>query len=212
MKIKPTISELIRIHLKDKKFEFLEGSLDLGYEKLPHTLHFRKLLKNGYLAFGDYSRKQNDYVKAIHAYDRARQMAPHNWVLISRELSTFEEFIKRDGDKGVKRDFEILRVAATIIRYQYKSGKYSRWISSVLNSIEIINDGYKDKARAGVESQITFRIESLIERIYCDLTKDQREGIVNEIVPYLPDLLRKSEELERSKKSKSKRSKKDSKT
>lgn len=172
----------IRAHLAAGDYDRLKGSLSYWYAKLPATATCQRLLRDGYAALGDDLRSKGDLVEAIHAFDRARQMAPRSWDLIKRELEAFQTFISEKTGDAVSRDIKILRAALVNIRYTYKSRKYSRrvteWLSVIAATLDRIEPGLAQDDRSPISAEV--------EQIFFSLYRDQTKTNVAEV---LSDLL-----------------------
>ena len=172
----------IRAHLAAGDYDRLKGSLSYWYAKLPATATCQRLLRDGYAALGDDLRSKGAVVEAIHAFDRARQMAPRSWDLIERELEAFQTFISERTSDAVSRDIKILRAALVGLRYTYQSGKYSRrvteWLSDIAATLERIEPGLARDDR----SPITAQVEQIFFSLYRDQTKTNVAEILSDIL------------------------------
>lgn len=177
----------IRAHLAAGDYDRLKGSLSYWYAKLPATATCQRLLRDGYAALGDDLRSKGDVVEAIHAFDRARQMAPRSWDLIERELEAFQAFISDQTGDAVSRDIKILRAALINLRYTYQSGKYSRrvteWLSDIVATLDRIEPGLAQ----GDRSPITAQVEQIFFSLYRDQTKTNIAEILSDILA--PELI-----------------------
>ncbi len=125
---------------------------------------------------------EDDWVGAIQALDRSRQMAPRNWELIEREITALESFIKDRLRKGVKRDAELLRGTITILQNIYNSGKYWRRAADRLGRIAAIIGTIELTLADGPESSISWTVEKILFNQFEDLTQEQRDELKSEIL------------------------------
>ena len=178
----PTIDNLIKSHTKSKNYEFLSPALDLGYDKLSRSRNNRRLLRDGYSALAQHYLANEDYPAAILTFDRARQMAPHNWDLIRAQLEAFENFISYALEVAVQRDAAVMRGSISILQFVYQRGKYSKRVRNrcdeILEKIDVALPDLPDRT----ESRVTGAVQRIFANQFEDLTQEQRDELRSEIL------------------------------
>ena len=175
-------SRAIRSNLEQSNFGKLSESLAFGYDLLPRSTHYRRILRDGYSSLGTHLLAQNGWVDAIQAFDRARQMAPRNWTLVSQLLDALQSFIDTMAGTAVKRDVGVLRGILSILGFLYHEGKYSKRVRERLVELQIYLDEIEDLVSDGVESPSSASVDQIFFNQFEDLTQEQRDELRAEIL------------------------------
>lgn len=190
-------SRAIRSNLEHSNFGKLAESLAFGFDLLPRSTHYRRILRDGYSSLGTHLLSQNDWVDAIRAFDRARQMAPRNWMLVSQLLDAIRSFIDAIAAKAVRRDVGVLRGILSILGFLYHEGKYSKRLRERLVEFHIYLDEIEDSLSDGVESPSSASADKIFANQFEDLTQEQRDELRAEILA--EELIKMLIEMEREK-------------
>lgn len=172
----------IRSNLASSNFGKLAESLAFGFDLLPRSTHYRRILRDGYRSLGTHLLAQNDWVDAIRAFDRARQMAPRNWTLVSQLLDALQSFIDAMAAKAVRRDVGVLRGILSILGFLYHEGKYSKRVHGRLVENQIYLEKIEESVSDGVESPSSASVDKIFFNQFDDFTQEQRDELRAEIL------------------------------
>jgi len=203
----PSVQSLIKTHLQSGNLKYLEPALELGFEKLPRTRHYIRLLKKGFLYTADTHLNSGDLLKSLSAFEYARNLTLFDPKLLKKEFKLLERIFDKFYPDFVNRDLQVYRGILRIL-----GSKYLKRFPNIANVLEALDkrvSGLLDQASDADEGKYSYRLEKIFVQIYCDLNKEQREEIADAIAPYLPDLLKKIEELQEEGKVKNPPSKKE---
>ncbi len=194
----PKVQSLIKSHLQTGNLKYLEPALELGYDKLPRTRHYIKLLKKGFLFTANHHLNSGDLFRSLSALEYARNLTPYDPKLLKKEFKLLERIFDQFYPDFVNRDLQVYRGILRVLQSRYL--KRFPNIAKVLESLDRRASRLLDHASDAIEGKFSYRLEELFIRFYCDLNEEQREEIADSLAPYLPDLLKKINELEKEKK------------
>jgi len=172
--------------LKNRDFIKLDGAVYVGFEKLPKTRYYNKLLIDGTLALVSYFLDKNQHYKSLQLLEKARQSFPKNRKIVSNEINLLESIFNLNYGAFVERDFILVETIANLLLHTYKSGfpGVRSVLEKLIDTIKILSENAIKEA----ESKNTFYLERFLLNLYGDLTKEQQIEEFSKII--MPELLK----------------------
>jgi len=197
MKSTPNLPFLSKTHLKSDNIEYLEPALELGFEKLPRTRHYVRILKKGFLFSAEFHLSSGDLFRCLKSLEYARQLTPYDLKLLKKEFKLLERIFDKFYPDFVNRDLQIYRGLLKVIRSKYL--KRFPNVTKVLVSLDWRASKLLDHASDAVEGKYTFQLDKIFCNMYNDLTPEEQADLFAEIIA--PEILREiGEKLEKEKK------------
>ena len=176
------VSNMIRNNLKNRDFTKLEGAIYAGFEKLPKTRYYNKLLLDGILSLVNYYIDKKQHFYSLTLLEKARQSFPINRRIVKNEIRLLDSIFIKHNTEFVERDYKLLEAVVNLLLDTYQKGFPND--KAVLENLKHILNSQKDNSKIGVESKITFHLERFLLNLYGELSKDQQiEEFVNVITP-----------------------------
>ena len=195
----PTIPSLIKTHLESGKMKYLEAAVMSGYEKLPRTKYYIKLLKKGFLKLSEDYFGISDLFASLSYLEYARKLTPFDPRLLSKEIDHIKRIINRYTSDLIKKDLQLLQGVIRFLSTTYRK-RFPNIIKD-LESIDRLAKASLEKAKKVAEGKHTFRIEKFFCNLYDDLTPEEQANLFADIIA--PEVLREiGEKLKKEKEEK----------
>jgi len=196
MKSTPNLPYVIKTHLQTGNLKYLEPALELGFEKLPRTRHYIRLLKKGFLYTADTHLNSGDLFRSLSAFEYARNLTPYDPRLLKKEFKLLERIFDLYYPDFVNRDLQVYRGILRILLSKYL--KRFPNVTKVLVSLDRRASKLLDHAPEAVEGKYTYRLDKMFCNMYNDLTPEEQAELFAEIIA--PEILREiGEKLEMEK-------------
>ena len=196
MKSTPNLPYVIKTHLQSGNLKYLEPALELGFEKLPRTRHYIRLLKKGFLYTADTHLNSGDLLKSLSAFEYARNLTLFDPKLLKKEFKLLERIFDKFYPDFVNRDLQVYRGILRIL-----GSKYLKRFPNIANVLEALDkrvSGLLDQASDADEGKYTYRLDRIFCNMYNDLTPEEQAELFAEIIA--PEILREiGERLEQEK-------------
>jgi len=196
MKSTPNLPFLIKTHLQSDNIEYLEPSLEIGFEKLPRTRHYVRILKKGFLFSAEFHLNSGDLFRCLKSFEYARNLTPYDLKLLKKEFKLLERIFDQYYPNFVNRDLQVYRGILRVLRSKYL--KRFPNVSKVLESLDRRTSKLLEQASDAVEGKYTYRLDKIFCNMYNDLTPEEQAELFAEIIA--PEILREiGEKLEKEK-------------
>ena len=195
------VSYMLNQNMNSSDMSKLQATAEVALKRLPKTKHYRSRLKDAFLKLAEHYKSEKYYYEYVKALRQVLHVAPGDVEAINDQINAFQLLLDEYGQDYIKKDFEYLEFVIELLRAKYNKGKYSKKVREQTGKILLEIEPLKSIAPVGAESKHTFQIKQLIAPFTLGLTKEQIDGIVDALVPYIPELI---EELERINKDKDK--------
>lgn len=188
------IQQVIKYHLTSKNFETLEASLQVGFEQLPRTRHFKRLLKEGFSLLAEYYEDVGNLFQALESFEFCRTLSPNSTEILSQEVSLINRIFYKYSEEFVFHDFQMFQSILHYFNHLY-SPKYPNIVQPLL-SIENECENKFINSDKSEESKHTYRINKFYCIIYENLTEEEQAEIFADIISeYLQEELGQEENV-----------------
>jgi len=176
----PTVQSLIKTHLLSGNLKYLEPALELGFEKLPRTRHYIRLLKKGFLYTANTHLNSGDLFRSLSAFEYARNLTPYDTRLLKKEFKLLERIFDKLYPDFVKRDAQIFIGSLQILEYLY-GGRFPNLIKPLSSLIDRIGK-LLDTLTDAKEGKFSHRINKIFCNQFEDLDQEQRDELISDIL------------------------------
>jgi len=180
MKSTPNLPFLIKTHLQSDNIEYLEPSLEIGFEKLPRTRYYIKLLKKGFLYTANHHLNSGDLFKSLSAFEYARNLTPYDLKLLKKEFKLLERIFDKFYPDFVNRDLQIFQGSLQILKYLYgtRFPNLIKPLSSLIDRAGKLVDTFPEAE----EGKFSYRINKFFCNQFEDLDQEQRDELISDIL------------------------------
>lgn len=196
MKSTPTIQSIIKTHLESGNTEYLEPALLVGYDQLPRTDYYNRLLNKGFLFLSNDYIDTTDLFSALIFLEYARKLTPYDTKVVKKEFTLLERIFDLYYPDFVKRDVQLFRGIIQVLEsfYEKRFPNLVKIIQSITYRAGKLIDTFDD----AVEGKYSYRIEKIFCNLYNDLTPEEQAELFAEIIA--PEILREiGEKIEKEK-------------
>ena len=194
------IALCIKSNLLNKDFTKLSGFLELGFNRLNRSRHYKKLLLDGFSVLAEYYQTQGNFVLTFNALQKARELFPFNWDTIQKQIAILDLFVENIDGPIAENDIKLLIQLCNNFQNFYSKKKFSRKVSSLLSPVYIKVSALYEKIKLDVESPITAGVEKMVMNLYSDLTEEERKKRIGVIIRKTIDDMLKDEYLKQKRK------------
>jgi len=190
----------IKSNIKNKDYDKLSGILELGFNKLNRTRHYKSILFDGFNVLASHYKTQGNLVLAFNALQKARELYPFKLDAIQKQIATLDQFIENIDGPITENDIKLLMHLCNNFLDFYSKKKFSRKVSSLLSPVYKKVNALYEKIKLDVESPITAGAEKMVMNLYSDLTDEEREKRIGVIIRKTIDDMLKDEYLKQKRK------------
>ena len=201
------IALCIKSNLLNKDFTKLSGFLELGFNRLNRSRHYKKLVLNGFTVLAEHYQTQGNLVLAFNALQKARELFPFNWDTIQKQIAALNQFVENIDGPISENDLKLLLYLCQDLEKFYSKKKFSKKIASLLSPVYKKVIALYEKIKLDVESPISAGVEKMVMNLYSDLTKEERKKLLGQKIAQTIIEIEKSERLKPKKEKEAKKSK-----
>jgi len=176
----PNIQSMIRYHLDSGNIQKLEIFLELGYERLPRTRHYIRLMKRGFLKVTDYYQDKGKYFKALFNIEYARHLTPFHAKILKQEFDLIGLLQQKIQDDAIQKDIKIFRgiIHCLLQEYQERYPNLTKPLQELDKNLLSAIDNVADR----IESKVTYHLQKLFLNMYDEMTRERQLRIISEII------------------------------
>ncbi len=164
----------------------LESAIHAGFDKLPKSRHYNKLLLDGTFALVNHFLDNGQHYKSLQLLEKARQTFPNYRKIVRNEVQLLESIFNLHYSDFVHHDLSLLNSIYKLLLLKYHKGFPQEKL--LLETLVDRLVSLKDTVNEGVESKNTFYIAELFLNLYGDLTRDEQIEEFTDILT--PEILR----------------------